>query len=321
MTAVASRRADTDSREGILRQSSSRKTWAGSAYGGCAATSIGCIGDGSTRRFRALFVLPLLLAACQTTGDNAGKNTPTDALASAAAEETAAAEANSDPAGTASSTQTGERAIPEADNRTSETALAAANVATANVTTVDAAVPAACAVAVPGGPPPKPAKGADFGRAAVKNTGKGIQRGIIQQIGGAVAGGLGAAIAGAGARATIRSEQDIKGVWTITDGAADCGCTVTIDSLWQLTGKGNDAGKAKPYGCNHPLLTRTAHWALGYSFTGYGAKFELKSPDKKTVLASMKRDGMHYFSGTLADGTPVTMWRKGQNHHQLRKYK
>ena len=51
-----------------------------------------------------------------------------------------------------------------------------------------------------------------------------------------------------------------------------------------------------------------ARWTLGYSFTGYDAPFDLYSADGAKV-ATLNRDGMDYFSGTLADGTPVTLWR------------
>ncbi len=179
------------------------------------------------------------------------------------------------------------------------------------------ATPQQCAFSLAGGPPPVPPRGADFGEAVMKNTGKAVQRGIIQQIGGAVAGGLGAAVAGGVAQTTIRQEEDIKGVWLISDGSNDCACEISVDSFYKLKGKGADTGNSKTRSCNDPLIRQVEAWQLGYAFAGYGAKFELKKSDKQSVLATMTRQGIHYFSGTLADGRTVTMWRDGQTYSQL----
>ena len=181
--------------------------------------------------------------------------------------------------------------------------------------------PAQCAIQIAAGPPPKPAKGADFGEAVVKDTGKAVGRGAMQMVGGLLGGGLGSAVAGGIAQTTVRSEGDIKGVWTITDGGPNCGCQIGLDGFFMQQGKGNDTGNVKLKGCANPQIAKAAAWALGYSFTGYDAKFELKAKDKKTVIATLNRDGMHYFSGTLADGTPVVMWRDGQTYNQLATFK
>ncbi len=183
------------------------------------------------------------------------------------------------------------------------------------------ATPAQCSIAIAAGPPPKPARGADFGSAVVKDSGKAVGRGAMQIVGGMVGGGLGAAAAGGLAQSTIRSEADIKGVWTITDGRPDCGCQIGIDGFFALQGKGGDTGTAKLKGCGDQRLASIATWALGHSFTGYDAKFELKAKDKKTVVATLNREGMHYFSGTLSDGTAIVMWREGQTYNQLATFK
>lgn len=190
----------------------------------------------------------------------------------------------------------------------------------ATVVMASANSPQQCSIQLPDGPPPIPPRGADFGKAVAKNTGKAVKRGILQQIGGAVAGGLGAAVASGVGQATIRQEEDIKGVWMITDGSNSCACELSIDSIYVLKGKGADKGKSQTRACSDPLVKQVAAWQLGYSFTGYGAKFELKN-QKNAVLASMKREGIHYFSGTLTDGRPVTMWRKRQNYNQLTAFR
>ena len=181
-----------------------------------------------------------------------------------------------------------------------------------------AAINPNCKTELAAGPPPKPSKGADFGESAAKNTAKGVGRGLIQTIGGHFGGQIGAAAAGGAAAATVRNEEDIKGTWNITDGSPTCLCKIAVDGLFTMQGKGNDTGTIKVNECTDPEIAKMANWALGYSFTGYNAKFELKSKDKQTVLATLNRDGIHYFSGTLSNGTPITMWRDGQNYNQMK---
>jgi len=168
--------------------------------------------------------------------------------------------------------------------------------------------PAQCAIAIAGGPPPKPSKGADFGSAAAKNVGKGIGRSFISTIGSSIAGPLGGAVAGGVATSTIRSEQDLKGTWTATDGAPTCGCAIDVSAATNLQLKTANKGKLAPRNCGNPLLARASRWTLGHSFTGYDAPFELLAADGAS-LAKLNRDGVNYFFGALADCTPVTLWR------------
>jgi hypothetical protein len=243
-----------------------------------------------------------LISGCQST------DTSTAALDSAT---TNTGPQSTEQADLADPTQSGEtEALLATSSPTDQTVLAAAP-----------QILSQCAIQLASGPPPVPPRGADFGEAVAKNTGKTIKRGVIQQIGGAVAGGLGAVVAGSVAQTTIRNEEDIKGVWKITDGSQNCACEVSVDSIWKLQGKGEDKGQSQTKGCSDPTVTRIAGWHLGYAFAGYGAKFDLLANDKKTVLASMTREGIHYFTGKLSDGRPVTMWREGQNIKDLSAYK
>lgn len=171
------------------------------------------------------------------------------------------------------------------------------------------AAAAQCAIQIAEGPPPKPNKGADFGAAAAKNIGKNVGRNLISGIAGAVAGPLGGAVAAGASAHYIRSEQDLKGVWTATDGSPNCGCSLEISAATNLQLKTANAGRLRPKDCSNALLAQAARWTLGHSFTGYDAPFALIAADGRQV-ASLKRDGVDYFSGTLADGTPVTIWRK-----------
>lgn len=249
-----------------------------------------------------LFLVSTSLAACQGAG-----STQTAALETAAQTEQQTIASGDE---TADATQP----LPASDQGQASVATDSPPVQAA---TTQLALPAQCTIQLAGGPPAKPPRGADFGQAVAKNTGKAIQRSVIQQIGGAVAGGLGAAIAGGVAQGTIRQEEDIKGVWMITDGNPACACEISVDSLWKLKGKGADSGFSKNRGCSSPVIKQVAAWTLGYSFTGYDSKFELKAKDKTTILGTLNRDGIHYFSGTLADGTPVVMWRERQTYNQL----
>lgn len=262
----------------------------------------------------SLFIttLPLiLLSSCQsTTSPSAG------VLESAANQEAQTTDTALQPLdGTAPTSAT------IADNKTSNNGAIQQVTASNGVIAPSPAFTAqACTIQLAGGPPPIPPRGADFGSAVVKNTGKTVKRGIIQNIGARLGGGLGASIAGGIAQSTIRSEQDIKGIWNVTDGSQNCACQISVDSAWKLKGKGADKGHSKLKGCTNPSLVTVTNWALGYSFAGYGSKFELKQKNHGAVIATMTREGIHYFTGTMTNGTPITMWRDKQNYNQLPTY-
>jgi len=273
---------------------------------GWGAAFITFLGTHPLRRSCSISILvaaATVLAACQTSN------------------ETAAIETAAEPVGQEISTEN-QIATDTAMTHTEQSSSSASGDTQTTITTAQAqaTIPAQCTVQLAAGPPQKPPRGRDFGQAVAKNTGKAVQRGIIQQLGGAIGGGLGAAVAGNVAAGTIRQEEDIKGVWMITDGTPSCACEISVDSLWKLKGKGADSGFSKNRGCANPNLQQVAAWTLGYSFTGYDSKFELKAKDKKTLIATLKRDGIHYFSGNLASGTSIVMWRNGQTFHQLQQF-
>ncbi|MDP3525656.1 MAG: hypothetical protein Q8S27_13840, partial [Hoeflea sp.] len=176
--------------------------------------------------------------------------------------------------------------------------------------------PAACAMALAGGPPPKPDKGADFAKNAVgKNLARNVGRNVL---GGMIGGGvIGATVASQ----VVRTEQDLGGKWMVTDGASNCGCEIQIRTGAGVIAQGfgttsgyklKDAkgGNMSNISCTNPNLASARRFALGYSFTGYDAVLAIEGGNGQPV-AELKRDGINYFSGTLADGTPVTMWRRG----------
>ncbi|MCB1448876.1 MAG: hypothetical protein KDJ67_01950 [Nitratireductor sp.] len=266
----------------------------------------------NTREICIFVGMAAMLAGCQTSTSTASKTGMETSDLSVAEGQAVATDPNAAPVVTASASDPG----------LSKASLAAESQSAASPTASAAQTPQVaqqCTIALAGGPPPKPARGADFGKAVVKDVGKNVSRNLLTLVGGAVGGQIGSAVASGTAQATIRSEGDIKGTWMITDGSPGCACQVDIGGLFKLQGKGSDTGTLKPSGCNNPALQQMASWALGYSFSGYDAKFELKARDKKTVLATLNREGIHYFAGTMADGTPVTLWRDGQNYNAFKK--
>ena len=172
-----------------------------------------------------------------------------------------------------------------------------------------------CAIALASGPPPKPAKGADFAKNAI---GKNLARNVGRNILGNVIGGgvIGATVASQ----VVRTEQDMGGKWMVTDGSNKCGCEVQIRTGAGVLAQGfgltsgyklKDAkgGTMRNLSCSNAQLAAVNRFALGYSFTGYDAELAIEDANGAPV-GSMKRDGINYFSGTLADGTSVTLWRR-----------
>jgi hypothetical protein len=264
---------------------------------------------------RAIFIsgttvlAAVMLASCQSSSGTQSSATLSSAAqpqqAAASADDTMAAPQAVD----ADTAQGAAEAASPADATSSELALAAAPAQSP-------AAAAACAIALAGGPPPVPPRGADFGSAVASNVGKGAQRGALRILGAQLGGQIGA-IAGDVAANSVRPEEEVRGVWKITDGRSDCGCELALDAAMSFNGTLAKSGKTLKRGCTNPALSASATWALGHSFTGYGAKLEFFSSNRKTVVATMTREGIHYFKGTLSDGTPVTMWREGENSREL----
>ncbi|MGB7433083.1 MAG: hypothetical protein WA921_11510 [Ahrensia sp.] len=176
------------------------------------------------------------------------------------------------------------------------------------------AAPGLCAIELASGPPPKPAKGADIAKGLGKNVARNVGRNILANtIGG---GAIGATVASQ----VVRTEQDLGGKWMVTDGSSNCACEIRVRTGAGVVATGfgrasgyklRDAkgGSMQNMSCSNPRLTQVARFALGYSFTGYDAKLAVESASG-AAIAEMNRDGVNYFSGTLSDGTPVTMWRR-----------
>tara|TARA_R110000751_G_scaffold131275_4_gene233622 strand:+ start:46968 stop:47642 length:675 start_codon:yes stop_codon:yes gene_type:complete len=172
-----------------------------------------------------------------------------------------------------------------------------------------------CAIKLASGPPAKPAKGADFAKNAV---GKNLARNVGRNILGNVIGG--GAIGATVASQVVRTEQDMGGKWMATDGSNNCGCEIRVRTGAGVIAQGfgrtssyklRDAkgGSMSNLTCSNPQLASVNRFALGYSFTGYDATLVIEGKNGAPI-AKLKRDGINYFSGNLADGTPVTFWRR-----------
>ncbi|MDZ7824156.1 MAG: hypothetical protein U5K75_09045 [Ahrensia sp.] len=180
-----------------------------------------------------------------------------------------------------------------------------------------AAKPAAASVCtnpLAGGPPPAPDKGSDFAKNAI---GKNLARNVGRNL-------LGSVVGGGAARCCcrpklLRTEQDVGGKWQVTDGSPNCGCEIQVRTGSGFTRVGvirdnytikpANTGSMTALGCTNSQLAAVARFGLGHSFTGYGAELEIKEAGGATV-AKLTRNGINHFSGALADGTPVTLWRR-----------
>lgn len=188
----------------------------------------------------------------------------------------------------------GENLIPSSTDDAAK-ADSQASIERASASTALSAAPAACTAIA--GPPAKPDKIADFAAATAENVGRNVARNVIF---GQIPGG------GLLATKVVRTTEDLNGVWKATDGSTTCGCTVDLRDRG-LFGGANP--KMIPKNCSSQLAG-AKFYSLGHSFTGYDAPLTLFGSDGKTVVAKLNRDGIHYFSGALSDGTAVTIWRR-----------
>lgn len=167
--------------------------------------------------------------------------------------------------------------------------------------------PMQCAIDLPTGPPPKPDPLVALGTSTAWNIGRNVGRGMIAGAGTMVAGPVGGVAAGAVATRTILSEYDMRGRWTATDGSATCGCPLTFAAEVGWMGA-PEKGTVTPSRCGNPLLATADTWRLDETLTGLESELLLYAANGNRI-AVLKRSGADYYSGTLSDGTPVTIWR------------
>ncbi|MHB2264290.1 AprI/Inh family metalloprotease inhibitor [Aliihoeflea sp. PC F10.4] len=168
--------------------------------------------------------------------------------------------------------------------------------------------PMQCAMPLPSGPPEKPARAATFGTATALNVGRNVGRSAITGAGTFVAGPMGGAVAGNLAARALPSEFDIRGNWTVTDGAANCGCSLAFAAPGSWSGANPPRGTARTSGCNNPLLASAADWRLDETMTGLEAEMLVYAQNGNRI-AVLNRDGPDYYSGQLSTGQTITVWR------------
>ena len=168
--------------------------------------------------------------------------------------------------------------------------------------------PMQCAVPLQSGPPAKPDRAAAFGTATAWNVGRNVGRSAITGAGTFVAGPVGGAVAGNLAARALPSEFDIRGQWTVTDGTANCGCSLAFAAPGSWSGANPPRGTARTSGCNNPLLASAADWRLDETMTGPEAEMLVYAQNGNRI-AVLKRDGPDYYSGQLATGQSITVWR------------
>lgn len=169
--------------------------------------------------------------------------------------------------------------------------------------------PMQCTTRLPSGPPAKPERLSAFGTATAWNVGKNVGRGAITSAGTMVAGPVGGAVAGTVAARALPSEFDIRGTWQATDGAPNCGCSLTIQTQSSWSGANPERGTAQSSGCRNSGLANANDWRLDETMTGLDAEFLLYAANGNRI-AVLKRDGPDYYSGQFSNGTPVTLWRQ-----------
>lgn len=168
--------------------------------------------------------------------------------------------------------------------------------------------PMQCAAPLPDGPPPKPPRMTTFGAATAWNVGRNVGRTALAGAGTFVAGPVGGAVVGNLAARALPSEFDIRGRWTVTDGSADCGCSLSFAAPGTWSGANPPRGSASTSGCNNPLLAGTSDWRLDETTAGLDAEMLLYARNGNRI-AVLKRDGPDHYSGQLSTGQALTIWR------------
>lgn len=201
------------------------------------------------------------------------------------------------------------------------TASAAAEPATASMAAEPAVASVSAAAAgggqcsgsqtvLAGGPPPVPSKVASFaggvaenaGRNVARNTGTAAANQVVSRIPG-IGGVIGVATTQVAAKEVVRTAEDVRGTWSVTDGSPDCGCELELSRPGMVVARNAVAAK----GCASPLLNAATRWNV--VDTGFAKQdLVLLAGDGKTEVARLDRKGIDYFQGVVG-GTTYTVWR------------
>lgn len=168
--------------------------------------------------------------------------------------------------------------------------------------------PLQCSMPLPTGAPAAPDRLSAFGTATAMNVGKTVGRNAISGAGTFVAGPMGGAVAGNIAARVLPSSFDIRGKWTVTDGAPDCGCALSFTAPGTWSGANLPRGNVRSSACNNASLAAVNDWRLDETMSGLDAELLLYAKNGNRV-AVLKRNGADHYSGQLSSGQQITLWR------------
>lgn len=143
----------------------------------------------------------------------------------------------------------------------------------------------------------------DAGRNVTRNVGTNL---VINNVTGripGVGGILGVAATQEAGKEVVRTAQDMRGTWTVSDGSPRCGCVMEFEKSGLIIAD----YVAKPKGCQHPALAGAAR----YKIVGSGMTTNdlvLFAEDNKTEVARLDQKSYDYYQGDVG-GVTVTLWR------------
>jgi hypothetical protein len=174
-----------------------------------------------------------------------------------------------------------------------------------------AAVPAgACAVNI-AAVPPVPSKGGAVASGIAENAGRNVARNVGTNVAGNVAArilpGFGAVVGVAATEVAgkeiVRTAEDMRGIWTATDGPG-CGCHVEISRPGMVVARKVVTAKD----CRSPLWQNAGRWAQVEKRGFAKVDLVLYAPDGKTELARLDAKSADYYQGAVGADL-VTVWR------------
>jgi hypothetical protein len=159
--------------------------------------------------------------------------------------------------------------------------------------------------------PPVPNKVGGMVSGAMDNAGRNVTRNVgtnlvINNVAGQIPG-IGGLVAVAATqeagKEVVRTAQDMRGTWTVSDGSPRCGCVMEFEKSGLIIAD----YVAKPKGCQHPALAGAAR----YKIVGSGITTNdlvLFAADNTTEVARLDQKSYDYYQGDVG-GVTVTLWR------------
>jgi hypothetical protein len=159
--------------------------------------------------------------------------------------------------------------------------------------------------------PPVPNKVGAAVSGAMDNAGRNVTRNVgtnlmINNVTGhipGVGGIIGVAATQEAGKEVVRTAQDMRGAWTVSDGSHRCGCVMESEKSGLIIAD----YVAKPKGCQHPALAAAAR----YKVVGSGMttnNLVLFAEDNATEVARLDQKSYDYYQGDVG-GVTVTLRR------------